>query len=40
VPVYRDGVLLGAVGASGGTGDQDESVCTAAVQKAGLSVAA
>jgi uncharacterized protein GlcG (DUF336 family) len=35
VPVYRDGVLLGAVGASGGTGEQDEAVATAAVQALG-----
>jgi uncharacterized protein GlcG (DUF336 family) len=39
VPVYRDGVLIGAVGASGGTGDQDEQVCSAAVTGAGLSIA-
>ncbi len=35
VPVYRDGTLLGALGASGGTGDQDEAVCSAAVEKSG-----
>ncbi|HET9944520.1 MAG TPA: heme-binding protein [Actinomycetes bacterium] len=35
VPVYRNGTLLGAVGASGGTGDQDEAVCAAACEKAG-----
>lgn len=35
VPVYRDGALLGAVGASGGTGEQDEAVATAAVQAVG-----
>jgi uncharacterized protein GlcG (DUF336 family) len=35
VPVYRDGTLLGAVGASGGTGEQDEAVCAAACEKAG-----
>ena len=38
VPVYRDGALLGAVGASGGTGAQDEQVCATAVEKLGLSV--
>lgn len=38
VPVYRDGALLGALGASGGTGDQDEGACTAAVEQAGFSV--
>lgn len=36
VPVYRDGVLLGALGASGGTGDQDEAVCSTAVQASGF----
>jgi uncharacterized protein GlcG (DUF336 family) len=40
VPVYRDGQLLGAVGASGGTGDQDEQVCRDAVTGAGFSVEA
>lgn len=36
--VIRDaqGTLLGAVGASGGTGDEDELICTAGVQAAGL----
>jgi uncharacterized protein GlcG (DUF336 family) len=38
VPVYRDGMLLGALGASGGTGAQDEQVCTTAVEKSGFSV--
>lgn len=37
VPVFRDGVLLGALGGSGGTGEQDEAACTAAVEQAGLS---
>ncbi|MGH3366729.1 MAG: GlcG/HbpS family heme-binding protein [Nocardioidaceae bacterium] len=37
VPVYRDGRLLGAIGASGGTGEQDESVCAAAVTESGFS---
>lgn len=37
VPVFRDGVLLGALGGSGGTGEQDEAACTAAVDQAGLS---
>jgi uncharacterized protein GlcG (DUF336 family) len=36
VPVYRGGTLLGAIGASGGTGAQDEAVCTTAVEKAGF----
>jgi uncharacterized protein GlcG (DUF336 family) len=37
VPVYRGGSLLGAVGASGGTGDQDEQVCRQAVESFGAS---
>lgn len=40
VPVYRDGTLLGALGASGGTGAQDEAACSAAVDQAGFSVQA
>ena len=35
VPVYRDGALVGAIGASGGTGEQDEQVCAAAVTTSG-----
>jgi uncharacterized protein GlcG (DUF336 family) len=31
------GVVIGAVGASGGTGDEDEEVCIAGVSAAGLS---
>ncbi|MCS0656820.1 heme-binding protein [Massilia terrae] len=31
-----DGTLLGAVGASGGTGAQDEAICAAGVRVAGL----
>jgi uncharacterized protein GlcG (DUF336 family) len=38
VPVYRDGTLLGAVGASGGTGDQDEQVSRTAVETSGFSI--
>lgn len=30
------GVVLGAVGASGGSGDEDEAICIAGVQAAGL----
>ena len=30
------GKVLGAVGASGGTGDEDEAICIAGVQAAGL----
>lgn len=37
VPIYRDGALVGALGGSGGTGEQDEAACTAAVEKSGLS---
>ncbi len=36
VPVYRDGTLVGAVGASGGTSQQDEVVAQAGVAAAGL----
>jgi uncharacterized protein GlcG (DUF336 family) len=32
------GRVLGAVGASGGTGDEDEAICIAGVQAAGLAV--
>ncbi len=39
VPVYRDGTLLGALGASGGTGDEDEAVCSAAVTGTGFTLA-
>ena len=31
-----DGLVLGAVGASGGTGDEDEAICMAGVVAAGL----
>ena len=31
-----DGAVLGAVGASGGTGDEDEEICIAGIQDAGL----
>jgi uncharacterized protein GlcG (DUF336 family) len=31
-----DGAVLGAVGASGGTGDEDEALCIAGVRAAGL----
>lgn len=39
VPVHRDGALLGALGASGGTGEQDEAACTTAVERAGFRTA-
>ena len=31
-----DGEVIGAVGASGGTGDEDEAICIAGVESAGL----
>ena len=37
VPIYRGDELLGALGASGGTGEQDEDMCTRAVPAAGFS---
>ena len=40
VPVYRDGVLVGALGASGGTGDEDEAVAASAVAAVGASTSA
>jgi len=40
VPVYRGGELLGALGGSGGTGDQDEAVCTSAVTAVGFATEA
>ncbi len=36
VPIYRDGTLLGALGASGGTGEQDEAACSRAVTESGF----
>ena len=38
VPVYSEGRLVGALGGSGGTGQQDEDVCAAAVTACGFSV--
>ena len=32
----KDGNVLGAAGASGGTGEEDEAVCIAGVEAAGL----
>ena len=40
VPVYADGKLVGALGASGGTGQQDEDVCSAAVTASGYTTSA
>jgi uncharacterized protein GlcG (DUF336 family) len=39
VPIYRDGTLLGALGASGATGEQDEEVCSAALTASGFDLA-
>jgi uncharacterized protein GlcG (DUF336 family) len=38
VPVYADGRLVGALGGSGGTGQQDEDVCAAAVTASGYAL--
>jgi uncharacterized protein GlcG (DUF336 family) len=40
VPLFADGSLVGAVGASGGTADQDEACVSAAALSLGLAVAA
>lgn len=32
-----DGIVLGAVGASGGTGDEDEAICAHGIEACGLS---
>ena len=40
VPVYRDGTLVGALGASGGTGVQDEQVASDAVAGSGFATTA
>jgi uncharacterized protein GlcG (DUF336 family) len=40
VPVYRGGALVGALGGSGGTGEQDETACAEAVRSAGFSTTA
>ena len=37
LPVYRDGELIGAVGGSGGTGQEDEDASLAGIQALGLS---
>ena len=34
--IKNAGEIIGAVGASGGTGDEDESICMAGVEAAGL----
>jgi uncharacterized protein GlcG (DUF336 family) len=33
----KDGTVIGAAGASGGTGDEDEAVCITGIEAAGLS---
>ena len=38
LPVFRDGELIGAVGGSGGTGQQDEDAVRAGIEGAGFSV--
>ncbi len=37
--VSQDGDIMGAVGASGGTGDEDEEICIAGIKAAGFSAA-
>ncbi len=37
LPVYRDGELIGAVGGSGGTAQQDEDAARVGIQSIGLS---
>jgi uncharacterized protein GlcG (DUF336 family) len=39
LPVYRDGELIGAVGGSGGTGQEDEDAARAGIEAIGLSTA-
>jgi len=36
VLIKDSGQIIGAVGASGGSGDEDESICMAGVEAAGL----
>jgi uncharacterized protein GlcG (DUF336 family) len=36
VLIKSEGVIVGAVGASGGSGDEDEAICIAGVEAAGL----
>ena len=38
LPVYRSGELIGAVGASGGTGQQDEDAAQTGIESLGLSI--
>jgi len=39
VPLFADGALVGGVGASGGTAEQDEECVAAAAEAAGFAVA-
>ena len=39
-PVYKDGEMVGAVGASGGASQDDEAVARAGIEAAGLSTTA
>ena len=39
LPVYKDGEIVGAVGGSGGTGQQDEDAARAVIDAVGLSTA-
>jgi uncharacterized protein GlcG (DUF336 family) len=32
----KDGTIIGAAGASGGTGEEDEACCVAGIEAAGL----
>ena len=36
IPIYKEGERVGAVGASGGKSQEDEDVCKAALEHAGL----
>ncbi len=36
IPLFQDGQLVGALGASGGTGDQDEAACWSAARTLGI----
>lgn len=40
LPVYRDGELVGAVGGSGGTAQQDEDSAQAGIDAVGLKTSA
>jgi glc operon protein GlcG len=40
VPLYRDGMLVGGIGASGGAAEQDEACVSAAARAAGFDISA